>query len=232
MAEADELSRLKAQVEDLTARLVRLEGEAEVRKLHHKYGYYLDACLYDDVVELFADNCQLKFLNGVYDGKAGVRRLYCDWLRKLWTGGTNGPPNGLMYDHLILQDVIDVAPDGLSAKGRLRAVMQGGWHETMANPPPVPSQLWEAGIYENEYVKDGGVWKIWRFDYNMLWQADYEKGWAHSGVHLKPLTKTFPEDPIGPDRLLPITPVTWPERRIVPFHYPHPVTGKTWKDLD
>ena len=52
-------------------------------------------------------------------------------------------------------------------------------------------------------MKDSGVWKIKRLNYNMLWQADYEPGWAKSGVHLPPLTKTFPEDPRGPDELLP-----------------------------
>jgi len=63
----------------------------------------------------------------------------------------------------------------------------------------------------------------------MLWQADYEPGWANSGVHLQPLTKLFPEDPIGPDELLPSVPNTWPNTRVVPFHYAHPVTGKAWK---
>jgi hypothetical protein len=107
--------------------------------------------------------------------------------------------------------------------------MMGGWHESVEKSPLTPQQMWEAGINENAYRKVNGVWKFWRFDYNMLWQAEYEKGWAHSGVHLKPLTQTFPDDPRGPDKLLPTTPATWPETRVVPFHYPHPVTGKTWR---
>jgi hypothetical protein len=47
----------------------------------------------------------------------------------------------------------------------------------------MPDQCWEAGIHENTYVKDGGVWKIRQLNYNMLWQAGYEEGWAHSSVH-------------------------------------------------
>ena len=31
-------------IHDLQARVEKLEAEAEVRKLHHKYGYYLDKC--------------------------------------------------------------------------------------------------------------------------------------------------------------------------------------------
>ncbi len=229
MTDENRLAALEAEVARLTRRLTVQEDIQAVRQLQFKYSYYLDACLYEQVVDLFAEDCELKFLNGVYKGKTGVRRLYCDWLRALWTGGKEGIPRGLMYDHLMLQDIIDIEPDGVTAKGRVRGVMMGGHHESMENRPPVPEQLWEAGIYENTYIKQDGVWKFWRFDYNMLWQADYEKGWAHSEVHLHPLTKTFPEDPRGPDVLTAETPRGWPETRIVPFHYPHPVTGRAYK---
>jgi hypothetical protein len=73
------------------------------------------------------------------------------------------------------------------------------------------------------------VWKIQFLNYNMLWQADYEKGWANDKPHLLPFTKTYPEIPNGPDELLAETPKFWPETRNVPFHYPHPVTGKMSK---
>ncbi len=231
MAGDEDIRALKAEVERLTRKVATLEDVHAIRTLHFKYGYYLDACLYEEVIDLFAPDAELKFLNGVYAGKESVRRLYRNWLSKTWTQGRDGPRRGLLYDHLIVQDIVDVAEDGLTAKGRFRALMLGGWHESVEKSPLTPQQMWEAGIYENQYRKDGGVWKFWRFDYNMLWQAEYQKGWAHSGVHLKPLTETYPADPKGPDRLLPEVPETWPETRVVPFHYPHPVTGKTWQGL-
>ena len=43
------------------------------------------------------------------------------------------------------------------------------------------------------------------------------------------LTKTFPEDKWGPDELFGTTPKFWPHTRVVPFHYPHPVTGEKWQ---
>jgi len=227
-----EVEALKAQVEALARRVGLLEDAEAVRALHFKYGYYFDAALYEQIVELFSDSAELRFLNGVYCGKAGARRLYCGWLREVWTEGREGLIRGLLYDHLMLQDVVDVAPDGLTAKGRFRGFMQGGFHESASKPPRAPHAVWEGGVYENEYVKEDGVWKIRLFDYNMLWQADYDKGWTRSATHLTPLTRTFPEDPVGPDELVPVTPVAWPERRIVPFHYPHPVTGKVWQGVD
>ncbi len=232
MADDQALEALQAEVARLSRRVSELEDIQSIRTLHFKYSYYLDACLYEEVIDLFAEDAELKFLNGVYVGKESVRRLYRDWLSKTWTDGRDGPRRGLLYDHLILQDIVDIQPDGVTALGRFRALMLGGWHESVEKSPLTPQQMWEAGIYENAYRKDAGVWKFWRFDYNMLWQAEYEKGWAHSGVHLRPLTQTYPDDPRGPDKLLPTTPKTWPETRVVPFHYPHPVTGKTWQGTE
>jgi hypothetical protein len=221
---------LEARLRQMQKQIARLEDTHAVRTLHFKYGYYIDMCLYNEAVDLFAEDCQLNFLNGIYLGKAGARRLYVEWFQKLFTNGHNGPIHGFLLDHLQLQDIVDVADDGKTADGRFRVLMAGGQHES--KQPRVqnfPAQCWEAGIYENRYVKDKGVWKIQHLNYNMLWQADYEPGWAKSGVHLPPLTRTFPEDPRGPDKLMPSVPNTWPNTRVVPFHYPHPVTRKKWK---
>ena len=221
---------VQQQLDALARKVRNLEDIHAVRTLHFKYGYYIDMCLYDEACDLFANDGEVRFLNGVYKGKAGVRRLYCEWFRNLFTKGKNGPVRGFLLEHLQLQDVVDVAPDGKTARGRFRALMLAGQHSSkQERVPNFPDQCWEGGIYENEYVKENGVWKIKRQIYNMLWQADYEPGWAKSGVHLQPLDKTFPENPIGPDELLPITPKVWPETRVVPFHYAHPVTGKAWK---
>jgi hypothetical protein len=44
-----------------------------------------------------------------------------------------------------------------------------------------------------------------------------------------PFTQIFPDDPTGPDELMDPMPELWPATDVVPFHYPHPVTGKMWK---
>jgi len=228
MTDPDALQALTAQVASLTRQVSRLEDTNAVRALHFKYGYYIDKCLYRETVDLFAESGAVRFLNGVWKGRKGARRLYVDWFQSYFTKGFNGPIRGFLLDHLMLQDIVDVAPDGLSAKARFRAVLQGGCHESMQEPiPGLPQQFWEAGIYENLYVKEDGIWKIQLLNYNMLWQANYAEGWARSAVHLAPLTRTYPEDPHGPDELLGEVPKTWPETRVIPFHYPHPVTGQT-----
>ena len=71
-----ELTELKQELQQLRARVGQLEDQQAVRALQFKYGYYMDKCLFGDIVELFADDATLYFLNGLFRGKEGARRLY------------------------------------------------------------------------------------------------------------------------------------------------------------
>ncbi len=44
-----DIAELKQEVSSLRKELSRVSDEAEVRKVHFKYGYYLDKCLYNEV---------------------------------------------------------------------------------------------------------------------------------------------------------------------------------------
>ncbi len=41
---------------------------------------------------------------------------------------------------------------------------------------------WGGGVYENEYVKEDGVWKIAKLHYYMTYYVDYYKGWDQGGL--------------------------------------------------
>lgn len=229
-------TELQAQVEQLANQLGMVEDVNAIRKLQHAYGYYLDKCIYEEVVDLFADDGEVHFNGGIFIGKEkGVRRLYIDNFSEGFTGKKNGPIYGFLLDHLQLQDIVDVAPDRKTAKGRFRTLMQAGasilsesGKEAVKKGQP-PMQWWEGGIYENEYVREGGIWKIKILNYNPLWHADYAKGWAYTKPnYVPPFSKTYPDDPKGPDKIAPKR-VLWPETDVIPFHYPHPVTGELWK---
>jgi SnoaL-like domain len=223
MSIEERLERMQGEIDGLREEVARHADIQAVRTLQFKYGYYMDKCLFGAIVDLFAEDAVLYFMNGVFRGKAGARRLYGG------ASGLNGPAYGMLFEHIIAQDIVDVAPDRRSARGRFRCFMQGGVHESKKDAPPrIPAQFLEAGIYENEYVNEGGVWKFKLFNYRIVYQARLEEGWAHAG--LEPLMvahyrNTFPQDPRGPDELREMPPV-WPETFILPFHYPHPVTGR------
>jgi hypothetical protein len=221
------MDNLQQEVAALAGRLTRLEAEAAIRKLHHAYGFFMDYCWYDEVIDLFAADGEAVFLSGVYKGHASLARLYKTFLGQAYTGGQRGPIHGFLADHFLMQDLITLAPDGQSAKMRGRALLVLGSHDSRTNrPPQLPDQVYEAGLYENSYVLEHGVWKIQRLEYALQWQALYDKGWAHTATDLPPAVPLFPESPIGPDFLIETTRLVWPERSAFEFHFRHPVTGK------
>ena len=214
----------------LEARVAALEDEKAIRRLHHAYGYFMDKWLFPEIVDLFTDDVELHFLNGVFRGRAGAERMYG------YAGaGVRGPRDGLLFEHLLMQDAIDVAVDGLTAKGRFHAILFVSVHDSVkAHYPDWPAQFWEGGIHENDYRKQAGIWKISRFNYRIAYQADYATGWAHSPdepLMVTPFTGTWPEVPGGPDELRPMPP-QWPKATLPPFHFAHPVTGRPIAPVD
>ena len=218
-------------IEQLARRLDALEHQLgieqdvnQIRRVQYTYGYFIDKSQYNEVVDLFAEDGEVWFLGGIYKGRAGVRRLYIERFQTQFTDGHNGPRYGWLLDHPQLQMVIDVAPDRSSAKVRGRSTMQAGLHETASGQQRA---WWEGGIYENEYVREAGVWKIRALRYFPFWHGSFQEGWAKTPIDFIPMAKTiYPEDPLGPDALIDPQPRLWPATDTVPFHYDHPVTGK------
>ncbi|KAB5513408.1 SnoaL-like domain-containing protein [Coniochaeta sp. 2T2.1] len=242
---SDAVTKLENRVETLRKEITRLSDQEEIRKLQYKYGYYIDKCLYEEVVELFSEDPEtfVQFLGGRYLRKEGVRRLYVDSFSRLFTGGRNGPVHGFLLDHPQIQGIVDVdytcaLPDGSGAraKARFRSLMQAGVHVSQEKKHPIGVCQWfEGGIYENEFIKEAdGSWRIWHLRYFPFWHGDVEHGWSHKVSGFVPfMSKTRPVDPTGPDLLVDEDQrMLWPDTRVVPFHYDHPVTGKPVKDED
>jgi len=103
------LAALAKEMAELRHELGILQDIQAVRTLQFKYGYYMDKGLYDEVVDLFADQGELHFMGGIFRGRAGLTRLYCGRLRSGFTDGNNGPVYGLLAEHLQLQDIVDIA---------------------------------------------------------------------------------------------------------------------------
>lgn len=222
-----EIEELRAANAALADRVGKLEDITDIRRLQFAYGYYIDYCHYEDVVKLFAEDGEVVFLSGLYKGHKGIRRVYIDWILNLFNQGREGADDGFLFDHIQMQDVITVADDRRTAKGRFRGVLLGGSHDIRTyKPEGVPQQFMESGMYENDYVREDGVWKIKRLDYRLQWQAEYETGWAHTDAHLHQAQVLFPEDPLGPDELLDVVRPTWPYRQDFPVHWVHPAVAR------
>ena len=166
------------KIAELEHRLGIVEDELAIRRLQHAYGYYLDKCYYDEVVDLFDEDCEVIFIGGVYKGRAGAARLYTGRFRSRFADGHNGPQFGRLLDHPILQDVIHVDPDRRTAYARYRTLMQAGTHQLVADEQTPVRQWMEGGVYENVYSNTDGVWKIKKLWYRAFWHGTMEHGWA------------------------------------------------------
>jgi hypothetical protein len=78
-------------------------------------------------------------------------------------------------------------------------------------------------IYENEFVREDGIWKFSKLNaYNTL-SAGYEGGWARSaGRGMPGPSREFPPDG-PPTRDVYMFPVVYE----MPYHYANPVSGRT-----
>ena len=198
-----------AQIAQLTLEVDRLEGARAVRKLQRAFGYYVDRGLWDEAADLFADDGSVEIgMDGVYVGKARIKA----YLQRLG-GGQMGLVYGQLNEHLQLQPEVDVAPDGLTAKGRWRDMaMLGHWQKDAA---------WGDGIDENTYVRDGGVWKIKALHLYINFVVPFDKGWARqepaAADWRTDAAKAFPPDKPPTESYRP-----FPEVQVPPFHYVNP----------
>ena len=211
---AARVAALRERLASVETRTARVDDVHEIENLQGSYGYYTDKMLWDEVVDLFADGATLEIgPSGVYVGKDSIRR-YLDSL----SGGKQGPLEGVLFDHFQLQPIVTVAPDGQTAKGRWRLFLMTGVAGSGSGGN------WGEGVYENEYVKQDGVWKLNKLHWYATFVAPYEGGWLDTGpeaVEAYALGKG-----IEPDRPPTEQYESYPGAYVPPFHYKNPVSGQ------
>lgn len=185
----------------------------EIEKLQRAYGYYLEHWMYEEIVDCFSTkpDVVLEFPEGTYLGKDAVKRYFA--FKK--------EPDPEFLHHLMqLSPIIDVNPDNQTAKGR--------WYSFGGVAMPMGKgvkQMFVSGIYENEYTKEDGKWKIKKFKWSPMYISLPAEGW----VKAERVAALDPNDKLSvPEPDIPSTGFdsNYPSGYIVPFHYRHPVTGK------
>jgi len=197
---------LKAVESDLNAlgnRIQRLQDLNEVQIVQHAYGYYVDKAQWRSLADLFADDATLEIGGkGVFLGKKRVFEYMTVGL------GAIGPHDGLLIDHQQFQCLPTIHEDGVSAEMRCIAFVMssGGWGHV---------------YYEDDFIKENGVWKFKKLHGPFNMYSGYKAGWVDNVI-----VNTFPEKfPPWPDLPPTIIYLTYPSYYIEPFHYPNPVTG-------
>ncbi len=206
-ASASNEASVEQRLADLGRRLQHLQDVNDVEALQRTYGYFVDKGMWTEISQLFAEDGTYEIGGrGVFIGPKRV-------LEYLQVGlGAEHPVEGRLINHMQFQPFVSVSADGRHAKVRMRAFVMsnGGWGIPM---------------YENEYTKQGGVWKISKLRGPFRMYTSME-GWAKSAT-----PNTRPDSfPPPPDRLPSVVYLTYPSPYIVPFHFPHPVTGAPFQE--
>jgi hypothetical protein len=208
VSDAEALANLSARVAALEVQARAATDYVAICNLQAAYGYYVDKTLYDEAADLFARDGRLEIAGrGVFNGQDRVR-YYLQQLPKLGYG--------TVFNHMQLQPVISIAPGGKAARGRWRAFIQIGWLGREAR--------WGEGTYENDYVREDGVWKIASLHFFTTYYVDFDKGWNQGGVAL---AAPLPE--ANPDSAPSVQYQAFPSVYIPPYHYANPVTGRRFE---
>jgi hypothetical protein len=202
-------------LEELEKQVQLQEDIQEIEHLQRTYGYYFDNNMWGEIVDLFSEE-QTESVeiadHGVFHGKKGIRRIYWD----MFNGGgkTRMSPPWMQFIVMQIGGVVDVAPDGKSAKGR--------WQTWLCEAKPYGAfnrQEWLHGYYENKYVKENGRWLFSKLYWNNTLCSPFEDGWLNT-----PLMGWMPL----PDNDAPSTafhPYPY-QKDNVPYHFTHPISGR------
>lgn len=213
-----ELEKRLQTVEDLLAedrlRLQTVEDMLAIDRLQKIYGYFLDYGQYKKAIDCFSDNAESIEISehGVFKGKEGIRRFFREYMGRGAENDEACIPPGKLHFHMMHQGVVTVDPDGKTAKGR--------WYIAMTNVialeegGPIRSIIGH-GVYENEFIKEEGVWKYKKMLLSLHYRSPICGGWAET-----PMIggRTAP----GPDAP-PTVFHPYPNLQMLPYHFEHPV---------
>lgn len=200
-ASASALLRRSAQ---LAADVQQLADQNDIEDLQRIYGFYIDKSQWEQAVSLFTDDAEFEIAGvGVFRGKSRIAAYFAAL-------GPDGKLEGKLYDNMQLQPIVHVSPDGQSAKGR--------WHLFAQRAIAGVEHEWSTGIYENDYVRQGGVWKIRHLRLYPTMITPYGDGWGKTS-----LARSSFEPALKPDAPSRVMRSTYDTVFVPPFHYSHPV---------
>ena len=200
------IASLKARIAQVRHKIALARDYDDIENVQSAYGYYVDKNLFAQEADLYAKGATMEMAQrGVYVGADSIRRFHA--------ADRPGPSENRLLDHPQLQPVIHVAPDGKTAK--VRAIMwqmmgQAGGRGTIGS-----------GVYENEMVKEDGVWKIGTLHTYNTYVFPYDGGPTKAAPAMPGPSATVP-----PDRPASFAFEGFPTVYEIPYHYKNPVTGR------
>lgn len=179
------------QLDRLTLDVQRATGVRDVKRLQSVYAQFAEYGMWNQVADLFAERADAIFDETVLHGREEIRRYLVTTLGR----GRDGMPVGGIFTQILQAPVVTLSEDGNRATGRWQDLTMRGQFGEQAR--------WTGGFQVNDFVKEGGVWKIARLNYVHQFEGAYETGWK----------------------------IVRPKNAFVPYHFTPAQAGKPVPDL-
>ncbi|WP_404713903.1 nuclear transport factor 2 family protein [Sphingomonas sp. MMS24-J13] len=179
---------LAAPRQDGLARdLDRVESVRAIKALQHGIALEVEAGRWKDAAAHFTPDAQAEWGDGKPSSGAKAIETH---LRRLLGDGRDGRMPGSVHAQLLMAPVVTLADDGEHAKARWHVIaMLGG---TSGTP------RWNGGIYENDYIRVNGAWRIARMNFYPQLHGPYAGGWRDA----------------------------YPDQKVFPYHYDAATVGR------
>jgi hypothetical protein len=209
---------LSETIAKLATKLKRMEDIEDIKKLQRAYGYYLEHWQEEELIGLWSHSPDVSVeINdfGEFKGWEGVQSCFHFEDHYPAYGHAKKAPPEYLHILMPIAGIVDLDPDGINAKGR--------WYGFFLGAMPREGQtraLIGCGIWENEYIKEDGVWKFKKLFWSEIISSPLEEGWVKKPSILNPPHRYSP--PPGPNTHF----APYPSGYILPYHYKNLVTGK------
>jgi hypothetical protein len=221
-----DIDELAAELKKVKKQLQTLLDIEEIERLQKAYGVYLERGQSREVIDCFADGpgvC-LDFGEKRYLGKKGVIRYFSP----ATPGKDIGENPEFFHEVMQLAPIIDVSPSGKKARGRWN-----GYGVLIIPQGDRVTQSIFSCIYQNDYVKEKGIWKIQVLRLSTKYTC-HPKDWIvaqdrlATGFKLESLREPEADElvalPAGYRR-------GYPCSYIMPYRFNHPVTGRPTSEI-
>jgi ketosteroid isomerase-like protein len=154
----------------------RAESIRAVKRLELAWANYIDMGEWARAAALFTDDAELAHAEDRFHGRTDILAYF----RRMIGKGSDGLPPNTIHTPYLVSPIVTLSADGNSAKGR--------WHAISMRGSLGGEASWQGGVFECDYVRREGIWKISRQIFKPTMTGPYETGW-HS---------FYPELPVFP----------------------------------
>jgi len=154
-----------SELEDLKAAVNELRDIEAIKTLKSRYCHLVDAGRWDELAELWTEDavCDYGFF-GAYKGRDEIVGRF---FRELVSAASS------FSAHMVHNPLIEIQGD----------TAKGSWYLTaQTTNQPSNRAVWVMGIYQDEFERTGGSWRISSLKFGFQYFTPFEEGWAKTPI--------------------------------------------------